>query len=636
MSFLKFVSTPPCDAATCTRTRKRIAVICASVLATTSIAGGIYAIHTAPDAAAASLIETDLYSLNASNKVPKQEIILDGPLNYARVSSISTTGALKWLKITGTSKYVIYQDTTITSTTATNVSGTGTVRFNNCGQDRDGNRIDAIVTISNISVKLGVGTTFKQPTFLGVCTWSTEAQASAVSIQDGLQGDKNTDYQIGNQVSVSSTIRLQFVRSNNNSIAATGTFISGVTDLDVTYANANRYSESLKLYSGINNSVYVLPAAQRELSITENNTRFTSNGTGDNSTYKTGLVYIANADHTVQWKGNGCGTVLFLPYNPYTITAKAEAGGTITNAGAKTVGWKNEPSYTVTASTNYKIKSLVVDSTAVSVPANSKTYTYKFSPLYANHTITATFEKISTTLSYNKNLASATGATASQTAYAGTSVAARQNGFVAEGKHFREWNTKPDGTGTRYAVGATVPLGESPITLYAQWDDIYNTITETHTQGGTMSPAGATSVIYKGELLYNIVPDEGYLIQEVLVDGNKIDISPAADGSAIYKFASVVANHTIHVSFKHVPLTVRWIDALTGEEVAVSSVEMGDDAAVPDIPSHRGHRFICFSGGDWHNIVEDQVIYINYSSYAYCMPSYGAARYNGFTFSYKV
>lgn len=627
MSFLKNALTPPpYDIASCAR--KRITTICASVLASVSIAGGIYAIHTAPDAAAASLIETNIHIQNSTNSVPAQEIILDRPLDYYAIDQITTTGNLTYVKNTSSAntwehKYQIYENSTVSASGLRSVSGTATLRFNDQGTDKNGNRIDVIVTLSNIQMKIHGGTTYNKPCYCELTTWGIDAGAGSAGTNSG------------KSISAEMTYSIKFVKKGTSTLA-TGTFISGVNGLNVNWGG-DYYPETFIFGSNCGTIAYVRKAAERRLDISSNNTVFASKNPTITPTddYKMGLVYVGGASHSIKWRGSNCSTNLFRPYNPYTITAKAETGGTITNAGAKTVGWKNEPSYTVTASTNYKIKSLVVDSTAVSVPANSKTYTYKFSPLYANHTITATFEKISTTLSYNKNLASATGTTASQTAYAGTSVAARQNGFVAEGKRFREWNTKPDGTGTRYAVGATVPLGESPITLYAQWDDIYNTITETHTQGGTVSPTGATSVIYKGELLYNIVPDEGYLIQEVLVDGNKIDISPAADGSAIYKFAGVVANHTIHISFKHVPLTVRWIDALTGEEVAVSSVEMGDDAVIPDIPPHSGHRFTHLSGGDWHCITEDRIIYINYSPYAYDFPQDSSARYNGFTFAYE-
>ena len=43
------------------------------------------------------------------------------------------------------------------------------------------------------------------------------------------------------------------------------------------------------------------------------------------------------------------------------------------------------------------------------------------------------------------------------------------NTFTREGYNFTGWNTKADGTGTSYAVGAEVTL-TSDITLYAQWE----------------------------------------------------------------------------------------------------------------------------------------------------------------------
>lgn len=60
------------------------------------------------------------------------------------------------------------------------------------------------------------------------------------------------------------------------------------------------------------------------------------------------------------------------------------------------------------------------------------------------------------------------GSTAKQTFESGSSVKISANGFTKTGNVFVGWNTKADGTGTSYAVGATYNT-KANLTLYAQW-----------------------------------------------------------------------------------------------------------------------------------------------------------------------
>ena len=52
---------------------------------------------------------------------------------------------------------------------------------------------------------------------------------------------------------------------------------------------------------------------------------------------------------------------------------------------------------------------------------------------------------------------------------AGEDVTVASNTYTKTGDTFSSWNTKADGTGTSYAPGASLELGETDITLYAQW-----------------------------------------------------------------------------------------------------------------------------------------------------------------------
>jgi hypothetical protein len=88
------------------------------------------------------------------------------------------------------------------------------------------------------------------------------------------------------------------------------------------------------------------------------------------------------ADHTL--------SVTFgAPVSKYTITASAGANGTITPTASLNGG--TSPAFSVTPNTGYYVVSVVVDGTTVASNLPSGGYSYTFSNLAANHTISATF-----------------------------------------------------------------------------------------------------------------------------------------------------------------------------------------------------------------------------------------------------
>lgn len=70
------------------------------------------------------------------------------------------------------------------------------------------------------------------------------------------------------------------------------------------------------------------------------------------------------------------------------------------------------------------------------------------------------------TISYNANGGS--GSMSAQTVIPGQSVNLNENEFTRSGYTFDSWNTKADGSGTKYYDGASITVSDST-TLYAQW-----------------------------------------------------------------------------------------------------------------------------------------------------------------------
>lgn len=79
------------------------------------------------------------------------------------------------------------------------------------------------------------------------------------------------------------------------------------------------------------------------------------------------------------------------------------------------------------------------------------------------------------------------------------------------------------------------------ISVKPDWD-----ITATAGAGGSISPAGVTTLCSGAGQIYTITPDMGYGILDVLVDGVS---NPAAILSGTYEFTNATSHRTIHATF---------------------------------------------------------------------------------------
>jgi hypothetical protein len=91
------------------------------------------------------------------------------------------------------------------------------------------------------------------------------------------------------------------------------------------------------------------------------------------------------------------------------------------------------------------------------------------------------------------------------------------------------------------------------------------TITATAGDNGTIDPAGEVDVLEGASQSFVMVPDAGFAITDVLVDG--ASVGPLA----AYTFENVTADHTIHVSFQAViPSQQFTITATAGDNGVIS------------------------------------------------------------------
>ena len=111
----------------------------------------------------------------------------------------------------------------------------------------------------------------------------------------------------------------------------------------------------------------------------------------------------------------------------------------------------------------------------------------------------------------------------------------------------------PDGTGTVEPTPTVTPTPTPTVTPTPTPEPTpentldeelptYN-ITVTFSRGGTAIPYGMNAVVQNGSMIVMAVPDEGYVVDEMYIDGVRYT------GIDSYTFENVNEDHTVYISF---------------------------------------------------------------------------------------
>ncbi len=241
------------------------------------------------------------------------------------------------------------------------------------------------------------------------------------------------------------------------------------------------------------------------------------------------------------YNSNGLPALPFYVANintKYTVTASTGAGGGISPASAVSYLQRMTALYTITPNPGYYVQNIQVDGTNVGpVSFHDSVAYYTFDPLYANHTITATFTNA---LPTNTITATASGGgTLTPAGVIRLAQGASQLFDIAANPGFQAAVTvdgEPMGPRNNFnfaglAVNHTLAVAFT------------TTINASAGYGGAISPPGVTNITYGSSATYVISPATGYAILKVTVDG----ISVGAATS--YTFTNVTTAHTITASF---------------------------------------------------------------------------------------
>ncbi|MCX6209057.1 MAG: dockerin type I domain-containing protein [Bacteroidetes bacterium] len=149
------------------------------------------------------------------------------------------------------------------------------------------------------------------------------------------------------------------------------------------------------------------------------------------------------------------------------------------------------------------------------------------------------------------------------------------------------------------------------IKFYSQWSSIIAsgttyTITASAGANGSISPNGAVPVSSGSTQKFNITPNTGYIIQDVLVDGTSVG------AVASYTFNTVTVNHTISASFA-VNTTTYTITATAGANGSITP----SGAVVVTSGTNQTFNIIANSGYAVQDVLVDGVSVGAVSSYTF-------------------
>ncbi len=226
----------------------------------------------------------------------------------------------------------------------------------------------------------------------------------------------------------------------------------------------------------------------------------------------------------------------------YTITASAGTGGSVSPSGTVSVTSGSSQSFSITASSGYKISNVVVDGSSVGAVSS-----YTFSNVTSNHTIAASFTASTTTTYYTITASAGTGGSISPSGSISVASGSSQSFVITPASGYKISNVVVDGA----SVGAVSSYAFTNVTsnhtitasFTASTTTTYYTITAKAGTGGSISPSGSVSVASGSSKTFYITAASGYRIYRVVVDGYSVGAVSS------YTFSNVTKNHTISAYF---------------------------------------------------------------------------------------
>jgi hypothetical protein len=223
-----------------------------------------------------------------------------------------------------------------------------------------------------------------------------------------------------------------------------------------------------------------------------------------------------------------------LSATKHTIIASAGDHGSIIPSGEVLVTAGGSKAFTIDPDDNYTVEDVKVDEISV----GAKRY-YYFKNVTTDHTIQVSFALKTYTIYV---IAKPNG----KIVPSGTLMVSHggsQTFIITPDEGYVVIDLKLDGVSVGPVTSYTIGNVTGPHTIVAHFVRAPLTVTATAGENGAISPAGASTVPRNTQISYDIVPDEGFHVEDVLVDGKSV--TPRTR----YTFKNVTENHSIHAKF---------------------------------------------------------------------------------------
>ena len=246
----------------------------------------------------------------------------------------------------------------------------------------------------------------------------------------------------------------------------------------------------------------------------------------------------------------------------FTIVASAGPNGYLSPSGLVTVECGADQTFYFGANTGYEIAYVTID--GEDSPELIDLETYTFENVTGNHSITVIFQPEPIATTFNINAATDGNATITPSGDVSVAPGANQMFTFTAKKGYEIIEVLINGDPDPSAVANGFYLFENvqdDYTIFVVCDEVAmenHIVHVTYGQGGSIAPNGDVIVEIGEVKVFNIIPKQGYKIDQVWIDG-VLDEDAKEDG--FYTFEGTAKEHWIHATFTYLVVEQYYINA---------------------------------------------------------------------------
>ncbi|MGQ9608388.1 MAG: InlB B-repeat-containing protein, partial [bacterium] len=225
----------------------------------------------------------------------------------------------------------------------------------------------------------------------------------------------------------------------------------------------------------------------------------------------------------------------------YIITASAGPGGMVSPGGSSIVGAGGSKTYTISPDPGFQIADVKIDDVSMGVMSS-----YTFSNVNANHTIYASFGKGLLTIESKAE----EGGSISPAGIMTVNYGETRGYIITPNPGYRVADVLVNGASVGAVTNYVFTNITANYTILAKFALKTYSITATADPNGNIEPSGILKVNHGSDQVFNIIPNLGYTISNVFIDG--MPVGPVSS----YVFESVNSDHTIRAIFEMETFTI--------------------------------------------------------------------------------